>query len=561
MAIERVFKFWLHNRTARARPIRPISGFRLQPLEGRIALSAGLQIPVAGVPASASSVPGASVAEFQVSSGHDAFAHFHPLESRTALTAGLQVPLADAPPSTAAEHSASVADFRVSPGHDVFTQSREADTDQERTADSSGASSTAALTQPASASMGVGPSATILTTVEPGNQGAQASPPSNPSGSSSQAAPDGNPDGGPDQSQQGPSEPDPPATPDPGVSVAQTNGAEDEFDPGLLDPLAWIDSEADQFSGEADDDGEAEDPFTYAPDLSSSGYSIQQDIADETGIGSYSDYLAGRAWSVFSFELTFSGRDELDPRHGMQTVDAQNNSIMAGTIPWRRLLSGLNLPDRTALDEHQRFPALGPLEQSSPLALVATLWTTPSWAGFSSGEGGQLADRLDRHPEAPTPLASWNVYVMRLDDACERSYRGISQGLIAMAGATRSSELSSREPADGALWPMPIVPMARADRVGASRDAVRTDGGSLSDQGIVAPDADLAGPSAAAGELESPSRSQRDPQFGAEPGRAVLGTVPIVTVITGSTLVAGWFWSRRASWPRIHRENTRPTTD
>ena len=38
MSIERIFKSWHHNPTARVRRIRPVHGFHIQPLESRVAL-------------------------------------------------------------------------------------------------------------------------------------------------------------------------------------------------------------------------------------------------------------------------------------------------------------------------------------------------------------------------------------------------------------------------------------------------------------------------------------------------------------------------------------------
>jgi hypothetical protein len=497
MSIERAFKPWFQKPTARVRQIRPIHGFHLQPLESRIALSGGMLVPLADVPA-----------------------------------------------SPAGNQSAFV---QVSSAHDTTAQTRERDAVQRFDADGSDTASPFAMAQPTGGLVGIAPGAASSTTVDAANQGPQGPAPPDQTDSGPQS-PQNDSDTGTDESPPGPSEPDPSATPGPTARIAQTNVAEDQFDPGLLGPLAWADFD-DQFSGLVDGGAEVEGPLTYTAGLSPSVLSAQPDVADETGVGGYPDFPAAGAWRAFSF----AGHDELESLHGIQTVDVRNNSIMAGTMPWRSLLSGLNLPDKTALDEHQRFAELGPLEQSSPLALVATLWTTSSGASVSPGPGDQSAGRSDRHLETAAPLSSWNVYVMRLDEACEPSYRDICQGLTALARATPSSESSSRELAG---WPMPIVPMARGEWLGASREALRTDGCSPSDQVIVAPDADLDGPRAAAGELGSASRSGRDPQRGAEPGRAVPGPVPIVTVITGSTLVAGWFWTRRASWPRRRAEQT-----
>jgi hypothetical protein len=500
MSIERAFKPWFQKPTARTRQIRPIRDFHLQPLEGRIALSGAM--------------PGT---------------------------------IADVPASPAGDQSAFV---QVSSAHDATAQPRERVTVLRLTADDSGAASPFALPQPTGAPIGTAPDSTVLTSVSAGNAGSQPSTTPDQTKSSSQTT---QPESGPatDPVPPGPTEPDLLPTPSPAVKIAQTNVAEDVFDPGLLGPLAWADSE-EQVSGLVDGGGEVEGPAIYAAGKSTSVLSAQQDVAEELGIGSYSDFPGALALRAFSF----AGPHVLDPHHGMQTVDAQNNSILAGTLPWRSLLSGLDFPDRTASDEHQRFAELSPLEQSWPLALVATLWTTHSWAPFSPGAGGQSTDRSERHLETTTPLSSWKAYVMRLDSACERSYSDICEGLKSRASAHASRESSSRELAGSALWRMPMVPMAGTEWPGASQGVSRTDGRSPSDQEIAAPDADFAEPRAAAGELGPTPLSQRDSERGAEPGSAIPAAVPIVTVITGSTVVAGWFFTRGASWPRRRGEQT-----
>jgi hypothetical protein len=497
MSIERVHKTWFRNRTARVREIRTIRGFHLLALESRIALSAAL---------------------------------------------------ADVPASPAGDVGSFVADVQGSPAEDGTAQAIERDADQRLIVDTSAATLPGAPAQPTGASMGVDPNGGSMTPLGNGTPDFQVLGATDQTDSSPQS-PSRESDGGADTPPQGPSEPELPVTPDPTVRIAQTDVAEDKFDPGLLDPLAWTDSE-DQFSDVFLGETDVEDPLDYTVGLSLLGLSAQQEIADGIGIGCYPDYLAAGAWRSFSFEPSILSQRELESLRDMQTVDAQNESIMAGTMPSRSLLSGLNLPDQAPSDAHQRFAELGPLEQSSPLALVATLWTMPSFTPSSPDPRSQPAERGDRHPDSATPLASWNVYVMGLDHAFERSYRDICQGLTAGARTTSLSESSHRELEGWSEWRMPVVPMARVETLGGCREALRTDGRSQSDHVIIAPEADFIGPSAAASDLNSPSCSQRDPQHPAAAGRAIPAAVPIVSVIAGGALIAGWFWTRRAIWQR-----------
>lgn len=478
MSIERAYKPWLRNPTPRVREIRPIRGFHLLALEGRIALSAALQTALADMPASA-------VGDIGSFGG----------------------------------------DVQPSPAQDATARSRVLETDQRLVTNTSDDNLRGAVAGTRGIPVGVA---------------TNAGPPEPPPRES---------DRGIETTPQGPREPDLPTTPDPTLRIAQANVAEDGFDPGLLGPLAWTYSEH-ELLNLVEGDLEVEDPVNYTAGPSLSGLSAQEQVAGETGSLSYPDFLAAGAWRSFSFDPPILSQAWLKSLHDAQTVDAQNASIMAGTMPFRSLLSGVDLPDQTASDAQQRFAELGPLEQSSPLALVATLWTMPSMTPFSPDLRNQPGERGDRHLETAAPLASWNVYVMGLDHAFERSYRIICERLMAGAGTTPISESSRSELAGRSEWSMPMVPMASAESFGGGQEALPIGGRSQSDDVILAPETELIGPSAAAGGTASPPRTQRDSQRGTATERAIPASVPIVAVITGSTVIAGWLWARRASWPR-----------
>jgi hypothetical protein len=492
MSIEAIFKFWPYSKAARVRRIRPVRDWSLQLLESRIALSAGPQLPLAEVP--------------------------------------------DSPPGYV---SSSDAQDLASSGHDATPQSRSLDTDQQLVTDPD-ATSPGPTPQPTGTQMGVDPDAA--------NPDPQADSTTDQTDSSSDPSQPGS-DGGADQSSQD-VEPNIPATAGPTLSVAQPSGAGNDFNPGLLDPLAWIDAE-DPSSDLDDGDSEIEETNDFTGIPSSSDFTTLQAVADETGLGGAPASLVKGAWRVFSFE-TFSlsdvGRESLrDP----QTPDVHNDLIIADAMPSRTLLSGLDRPDQTASDSVERSAELSPLEHSSPLALVATLSTTPSRNPPYSQPGNQPADPPDRYLDAVTPLSSWSVYVMGLDQAFERSCRDICQGANARASSTPSSESARGESVGGPEWRMPIVPIASAAWFGADPEAL-PHSRARSVRSILAPEADRVGLSPAAGERESPSGSDRDPQLGSEARQSV----PIVTLITGSTLVAGWLWTRRASSPRNHAKDS-----
>jgi hypothetical protein len=472
------------------------------------------------------------------------------LESRIALSAALQTALADIPASHARGVSSFVADIQLSPAKDATAQARLPNSTQQLVVDTAAATLPRALAEPASDPMGIDPGSGSMTTLGDGNTDFQALGVVDQTDSSPEPPPQES-DGGAGTPPQGPSQPDLQPTPDPTARIAQISIAEDKFDPGLLDPLAWTDSE-DQFSDAFTGATDALDSVDFSLGLSLLGLSPQQELAVAVGIRSYPDLLAAGARGSFSFESSILSQKDLESIHDTQGVDTQNESIIAGTMPFGSLLSGLNLTQQTAPDAHQRFAELGPLEQSSPLALVATLWTVPSLTPFSADPRNRTGERVHRQPETATPLASWDVYVMGLDHAFERTYRDICQGLTAGAPITPQSESSHRTPEGGSEWRMPLVPMASSESRRAYPEASQIDGRSQSDQMILAPEAIFLGPSAAPGELGSAVHSECDLERGGAAEPAIRASVPVVTVITGSVLIAGWFWARSASRPR-HR--------
>ena len=131
-----------------------------------------------------------------------------------------------------------------------------------------------------------------------------------------------------------------PAPTDPNGQIFQSNNGDDEVDPGLLDPLAWTVADDQPFGGGAElFDGE--DPLLPIAGAGAGGPSTLMDRPDEIAIGIPSDYRSIAGWHANSF-ATFKPGDGQpgSPRHPL-TIDPREDSIAAGTAPWRGLLSGL----------------------------------------------------------------------------------------------------------------------------------------------------------------------------------------------------------------------------
>ena len=162
--------------------------------------------------------------------------------------------------------------------------------------------------------------------------------------------------------------------------------------------------------------------------------------------------------------------DEAQAGHGRFADLARKDSITAETILGESPLSGLLFRDQAGVDNHKHVAELSPVDRSSPLALAATLWTTPSQFRVGSQAGRLTAGCPSLHHDVEPSTLSWKVFVMGLDQAFERSYRDVSRG----RALTAESERSSREAADRVEWRGPILPIASPATVAPSPATAQT---------------------------------------------------------------------------------------
>jgi len=153
-------------------------------------------------------------------------------------------------------------------------------------------------------------------------------------------------DGGTNPSSDSADTPSSPASPDPGIRTFQADVGQDDFDPGLLDPLAWTISEDQPFAG-LTDWFDADDLLLPAPGAGAAGPSTLMDRPDDVAIGGASDSHSALGWGADSFASPPSGPIEAQAVRDPFAVDPSNDSIAAGTTAWRRLSNSLDRQEET----------------------------------------------------------------------------------------------------------------------------------------------------------------------------------------------------------------------
>ena len=437
MSVSRIVDSWIRLRVRRPRQLRLARRLALEPLENRTALAGALDLSVASVPAEIGSA-GASPWW-----GHDA------IERDDASQAS---------PQPAAVGSAGPGALVVAAVHvdSSFPAAQAGSWFRTARADSPFAAAGVKISSSKDAKAVLPPGHTDAGTVtaaagidgptpfrDPGTvDGGQSS--SDPSTSPSQDGSSGGTNTPPDSQGQSAA----PTPTDPTGQIFQTNGAEDQVDPGLLDPLAWTVPD-EQPPGEGTESFDGEDPLLMIVGAGAAGPSTLMGRPDETGIGSPSDYRSIAGWRASSFESLEPGGDihPGDLRHPLR-IDPREDSIAAGTAPWRGLLSG-SAPDvESGLSDQEHIAELSPLAGSISLALAATLWSTPARIQTGPGPGKTGLAGAKGHVDVEPTTSSWKVFVMGLDRAFDRSYAEVHRGLSAETFGASERE----EPHASAAW-------------------------------------------------------------------------------------------------------------
>ncbi len=446
MSVSRIVDPWIRLRVRRSRQFRLARRLALEPLENRTALAGGLDLSVASVPAEIGSAVASPWWVHDAIERDDASqASPQPAAAGSAGTGTLVVAAAHLDSSVPVAHVGSW--FRAEHADSSFAA---ADVKSSSSKDAN-AVFPAAHTDAFTAVAGVdGP----IPVTDPGTvDGGQ----SNPDGSttSSQGGSSGGTSTPPDSQGQSAG----PTPTDPTGQIFQTNGAEDQVNPGLLDPLAWTVADEQPF----DDGAESfngEDPLLLIVGAGAAGPSTLMGRPDDIVIGRPSDYRSFAGWRVSSFESLEPGDIQPGGPRLPLRIDAREDSIAAGTAPWRGLLSGRAPDVASGPFDHEHIAELSPLAGSMSLALAATLWSTPARIQTGPEPGRTGTAEAKGHVDVEPSTSSWKVFVMGLDRAFDRSYAEVHRGLSAETFSASERE----EPRAAAAWRLEwrgaIVPAA-----------------------------------------------------------------------------------------------------
>ena len=245
--------------------------------------------------------------------------------------------------------------------------------------------------------------------------------------------------------------------------------------------------------------------------------SLQRDSSGEAPDTIGLPYLASSGWSTSVFDGALAWEEG-------STEPILPPSIIAGGVSLNILLADPDVPIRTEPDRLEQVAELIPLPETS-LALAATLWTVVS---DSPTSGAQSDLPSATATESATPLASPSssaIFVIGMDQALEQTCRDIREGILfshdGPPGIARPPG-GHDEPLE---WQAPILPAGRGGSPVNETGSPQPGGtGAFSEAGRITPQS----------QVESPPDSHNR-------SRVVLWAVPMISVVTISTVIARRF--------------------
>jgi hypothetical protein len=396
----------------------------------------------------------------------------------------------------------------------------------------------------------------------PAASSAERTPTSPGSAGGLQSDPNSDPSSGGPGEEDGPTPVGPiPAGPAPLRSGATpTNGGDDVIDIGLAGPLVWNDSDerspAALFVAAADDSA-VDDATNYV----ASGLSTRMETMIDSRNSGWMSYLSVSEWHASSERSASRGAEA-------RTADASRAdlspaaSTSAARAPLFIVLNASDVSPEGRSPALEQFAELSPAEESSALALVATLWAVP--AESQQTPLGVVAQSRGAHErlDSAMPPSGWRNYLVALDHAMNESYRGV-RDLLSETGAQDTA--LGRPPAardDEIRWLGPIIPspeaipLARAGFAQQGRNAPL--GADIHERlASVVPSVSSLVSRADARDGRGLANAVRDENTGAR-SSAAKDAAPVLSAVTASAVIAGCYWSRRATWPRLRRR-TRPS--
>ena len=203
-------------------------------------------------------------------------------------------------------------------------------------------------------------------------------------------------------------------------------------------------------------------------------------------------------------------------------------------------LNGADFSTPTEPGALEQVAELVPLPESS-LALAATLWDVPSDSPTSTLHWHPLNGNATDSNARTDAVSSWVLFMTGVDQALEQTCRDIQENIPSARGRN-DDEASLGSPEQLLEWQGAILPAAR-HQLPATQPIQPEPGHGRSE---------TSGP---AGQGRTPTGRGSETLL-EDDGPAAVGVVPTISIVSVSSLIAGWFWRKRGQWPRSRHRRT-----
>jgi hypothetical protein len=302
---------------------------------------------------------------------------------------------------------------------------------------------------------------------------------------------------------------------------------------------------------------------SVAPITSGGGLAIQFDHASDAIGGGWMSYVVAGDWGSGELQPVLAADDSLTTL--LDTTDASLAAIADGSAPLSVLLNGPEVPAPAPAGDLEQVAELLPQSESS-LALVATLWSAPSDNPIRTS-GDQTNNAIAPTSTGTERAPSWKAYLMGLDEAFEQTRQAIRQVDSTSQRQSISSQHDQIELDRQLEWERPIVPLATG-WVSERRDFLSNRPASaVDDDAVSAIAADRMQGDGSPESGLSAAASEESRQHSEVASLVTAAALPLLSVVSASTALTGWLWSRRIrrrrlpGLPSLGSANSSPTSD
>jgi hypothetical protein len=263
-----------------------------------------------------------------------------------------------------------------------------------------------------------------------------------------------------------------------------------------------------------------------APSFFVTDPSLQLDVRNEGPSTTGLSYLATGGGATL--DSPTSAGDDLQIWNDDSTEPISSAAITVSGVSLSLLLSDPDLTIKTAPGNLDQVAELVPLPESS-LALAATLWTVPSDSPSSSVRWDASTGRPIDPEVQKAATSSWILFVTGIDQALEQTSRDIRDGMFSHNPHQAADEGPAGAPDELIEWQGPILPGSQGGLRESKPKLPRTSRVVTSDE-------------AGLGTL----RTRHDSRPHSDDGQPVaLGVMPMISAVSITTMIAGWFWRKR----------------